>query len=408
MIRRQTLIEQFSTFILWTENNHFSTWRSDPRLQRNMSKQLEQHPTFTTHQWTAFWQTKWQDSTNRNLTVPAQLSKAHLYAYLQEPCHQAARNIWQTHQNYSKEYTIPDYFHFGVLKFDKLILDFNPQLNPDLEKHAFHLLKWRITDTLRERHKTWGYTTWGLLLHRSKTCVKKALIRHGISGDLLANCLLAWECYVETYKITKNKRDGSIQQPTDDDWLKIVVAYNSVSDLQKDIVELKTWISYCCKAVSIYISLPSTSGSTPIEDGNKDLESSLKDESQLELLELDSHLSVDYQQLHQKICFWLEAELERLDIVKARLNPNAQQMLELYYRQGIKQTDIAQQLGINQATVARNLHKIKELLTNQFLKWTLDNLDISLKSNDIELTSKALETWMQYYYDQTSSKAREI
>jgi RNA polymerase sigma factor (sigma-70 family) len=408
MIRRETLIEQFSTFILWNENNRFNSWRSDPRLQRNMSKQLEQHPTFNVHQWIAFWQNRWQDSIARDLTVPSQLSKAHLYAYLQEPCHQVALNIWQTHQNYSKEYTVPDYFHFGVLKFDKLILDFNPKLNPDLGKYAFHLLKWRITDTLRERHKTWGYTTWSLLLHRSKTCVKNALTRYGISGDLLENCLLAWECYVETYKTTKNKRDGSIQQPTDDDWLKIVVAYNSVSDLQKDIVELKTWISYCCKAVSIYISLPSTSGSTPIEDGNKDLESSLKDESQLESLELDGHISTDYQQLHQKICSWLETELERLDIAKARLNPNVKQMLELYYRQGIKQTDIAQQLGINQATVARNLHKIKELLTNQFLKWNLDNLDISLKSNDIKLTSKALETWMQYYYNQTNSKAREI
>jgi RNA polymerase sigma factor (sigma-70 family) len=403
MIRRQPLIEQFSTFILWNENNCFSSWRSDPRLKRNMSNQLEQHPTLTAHQWITFWQKKWQDSTDRDLTVPA-----HLYAYLQEPCHQAALNIWQTHQNHSKEYTIPDYFHFGVLKFDKLISDFNPRLNPDLGKHAFHLLKWRITDTLRERHKIWGYTAWGLLLYRSKTCVKNALIRYGISGDLLENCLLAWECYVETYKTTKNKRDGSLQKPTDNDWLKIAVAYNSVSGVQKDIPDLIEWLAYCGKAVTRYISLPSTSGSTPLGDGKNDLESSLKDESQLELLESDGPKSVDYQQLHQKICFWLEAELERLDIVKARLNPNAKQMLELYYRQGIKQTDIAQQLGVNQATVARNLHKIKELLTNQFLKWAPDNLNISLKSNDIEVTSKALETWMQYYYDQTNNKAREI
>jgi RNA polymerase sigma factor (sigma-70 family) len=406
VIRRPTLIDQFSSFILWNENR-FSTWRTDPRLQRNMSKYLAQQPTLTPNQWAIFWQQKWLDSTNKELTLQSQLCREHLYAYLQEPCHQAAFDLWNTYRNYSKEYTLPDYFHFGVLRFDKLLTEFNPQLNSNFSRYATHFLKWRITDTLRKHHKTWGHTSWGLLLHRSKTCVKKALIQYGISGELLENYMLAWECYVEIYKATKTKRDGSIQAPNADNWRKITVAYNSVSSTQTTVDEIRKWILTCGKAISIYISLPPTLNSTNFEGGNNELES-LLNKKQLEQLESDYIEIVDFQKIDQKIEIWLENELKHLDIAKARLNPNAKEMLELYYRQEIKQTDVAQKLGINQATVARNLHKLKELLIAKFLEWAPENLNIPVTQNNIEIISRALEAWIQNYYKKTTTIAKEI
>jgi RNA polymerase sigma factor (sigma-70 family) len=394
MIKRFTIVEQFSTFILW-EDNRFGHWRSDPRLQRSISNGLEQNSTLTSSQWAVFWHSR-LDTIDQNRNLQTRQSREHLYAYLQEPCYQAAFDIWNTYRNYSKEYAIADYFQCGVLRFDKLLSGFNPQLNSNLEAYAFSFLKWRITDTLRELHKGWGYTSWSLLLYRSKLCVRNALIRYGISGELLKAYLLAWECYVEIYKPARQVRDGSIQEPTPQSWNSITSAYNAMTSPQKEAADIKKWILDCGKAVSSYISLNSVSSDAMNRQETDDLESRLGDEGQIEELEFRS--VVDYQQIHQKICIWLKAEIEQLDTHKTRLNPNVKEILDLYYSRGIKQVAIGQQLGINQATVARNLQKTKEILTDKFIQWSAENLSIVLKSNDIEVMSKVFEEWIRLYY----------
>jgi RNA polymerase sigma factor (sigma-70 family) len=401
MIKRLTIVEQFSTFILW-EDNRFSHWRSDPRLQRSISNGLEQNSALTSSQWTIVWHSR-LDLIDQNRSLQTRQSREHLYAYLQEPCYQAAFDIWNTYRNYSTEYVIADYFQCGVLRFDKLLSSFNPQLNSNLEAYALSFLKWRITDTLRELHKGWGYTSWSLLLYRSKLCVKNALIRYGISGELLESYLLAWECYVEIYKPVRQVRDGSIQEPTTQYWQSITFAYNAMTNPQKEVADIKKWILDCGKAVSSYISLNSVSSNAMNQQQTNDLESRLVDEDRIE--ELDFRAVVDYQKIHQKIYIWLKAEIEQLDVHKTRLNPNIKEILELYYKQGIKQVAIGQQLGINQATVARNLQKIKEILTDKFIQWSAENLSISLKSNDIEVMSKVFEEWIRLYYHNTD---REI
>lgn len=401
MIKRTTIVEQFSTFIRW-EENRFRSWHSEPRLQRSISNAVEQNTILTAFQWVVFCHSR-LDTNDLDRNLQTRQSRDHLYAYLQEPCYHAAYDIWNTYRNYSTEYAIADYFQCGILRFDKLLSGFNPQLNSNLEAYANSFLKWRITDTLRELHKGWGYTSWSLLLYRGKRCVKNALIRYGIAGELLESYLLAWECYVEIYKSVKQVRDGSIQEPTPQSWQSITSAYNAMTGAQKEATDIKKWIVDCGKAVSSYISLNSVSADAMNRPEIDNLESRLGDESQIEELEFGS--IVDYQQIHQKICRWLQAEIEQLDIQKTRLNPNIKEILALYYKQGITQTAIGQQLGINQGTVARNLQKIKEILTDKFIQWSAENLNISLKSNDIQVMSKVFEEWIRLYYQNT---AREI
>jgi RNA polymerase sigma factor (sigma-70 family) len=401
MIKRTTIVEQFSTFIRW-EDNRFRSWHSEPRLQRSIANAVEQNATLTAFQWVVFCHSR-LDTNDHDQNLQTRQSRDHLYAYLQEPCYQAAYDIWNTYRNYSTEYAIADYFQFGILRFDKLLSGFNPQLNASLDAYANSFLKWRITDTLRERHKGWGYTNWSLLLYRSKLCVKNALIRYGIAGALLESYLLTWECYVEIYKPAKQVRDGSIQEPTPQHWQTITSAYNAMTSSQKEAADIKTWILDCGKAVSSYISLNSVSCDGLNRKETQDLESRMVDESQIEAIDFES--VVDYQQIHQKICVWLQAEIEALDTHKTRLNPNLKEILELYYKQGLKQAVIGQKLGIDQTTVARNLQKIKKILTDRFIQWSEENLNIALKSNDIELMSKVFEEWIRYYYQNT---VREI
>jgi RNA polymerase sigma factor (sigma-70 family) len=229
------------------------------------------------------------------------------------------------------------------------------------------------------------------------------LIRYGIAGALLESYLLTWECYVEIYKPAKQVRDGSIQEPTPQHWQTITSAYNTITSPHQEAADIKKWILECGKAVSSYISLNSVSCDGLNRKETQDLESRMVDESQIEAIDFES--VVDYQQIHQKICVWLQAEIEALDTHKTRLNPNIKEILELYYKQSLKQAAIGQKLGINQTTVARNLQKIKEILTDRFIQWSAENLNITLKSNDIELMSKVFEEWIRHYYQNT---VREI
>lgn len=199
MDKRESLIEQFSTFIAWSEER-FQRWQTDPRLSRHMGKSLQRVSSGESQYWVAYWHQQWQQHNQA-------ISRDHLYAYLQEPCYRVAAQLWSTYQH-RNDRPLFDLFSQGVLCFQKLLASFNPILNPNLGAYASFFLKWRILDELRRLDKSYGHTLWSLLLHTSETRVRKALIAMGIQGSLLECHLQAWDCYVELYKPAKlNERE---------------------------------------------------------------------------------------------------------------------------------------------------------------------------------------------------------
>ena len=82
----------------------------------------------------------------------------------------------------------------------------------------------------------------------------------------------------------------------------------------------------------------------------------------------------------------------------AQIDASGQQLLQLYYGQGLTQQQMATQLGVKQYTVSRRLTKARESLLLTLAQWSRDTLHISLNSDVLKDISTVLEEWLQSYY----------
>lgn len=382
MDKRESLIEQFSTFVVWSEER-FQRWQTDPRLSRHMEKSLQRVNSGESQYWVAYWHQQWQQHNQA-------ISRDHLYAYLQEPCYRIAAQLWSTYQH-RNDRPLFDLFSQGVLCFQKLLTSFNPILNPNLGAYASFFLKWRILDELRRQDKSYGHTLWSLLLHTSETRVRKALIAMGIQDSLLECHLQAWDCYVELYKPAKIKREGKTQAPSPEIWSDIVSTYNLLMPHPQELETIQQWVKTSGQAVFRYMAPAEVSINQPLStEGQQELIDVIAAPDDPERAD-SLH---DYGAIHTKILAWLREEWQGLDLKTYRLNVHTKTIVQLYYGEGQEQKDISQQLGINQSTVSRTLNKVKNIVTDRFLEWSRDHLHISLQVNDVETINAAVSQWL--------------
>lgn len=401
MKKRQNLVERFSTFILWN-NNWFQTWAIDPRLRRSMERYLAQESSTSEQYWTLFWHTDWLRQREDIGDLETSRISHHLYAYLQEPCYRAAENIYRSYQSRS-QYTIEDYFNLGFLNLDNILSKFNPRLNPNLAAHAFSQLKWRILDEMRPLDRTFGHTIWSLLLNCTEARLKKALINDGIpQQNIIDNYSIAWDCYKELYPQAKVKSNGKLQEPSTKTWEQITKAYNQEQPNSKcDSEIIKKWLKTCGQALLNYLSISTISSNAPFSQGEAgELQDIFPDEQRAtppEQLEIEEEIE-ESQAVFREIHAWLTGEIELL-------NTESSSILLMLYEQNSTQTEIGENLDIPQYSVSRKLTKIQKNLTENFIKWSNDNLNISLTANDIITINEALKEWLKYHY-QDSHDAR--
>jgi RNA polymerase sigma factor (sigma-70 family) len=391
---RTNLVDRFSTFIHW-QGEGGCCWRSHQQLKRSMEKAIARNPDrLSIPAWVIFWHRGWQEA---NADLPP-LARLHLYAYLQESCYRVAVELWSVYQQ-RLNYSIEDYFGLGILKFDKILTDFDPNLNPNLAAYGFTLLKWRIIDELRQVNKTLGHTAWSLLLHTSEGRLTKALTRSGITAASLDDYCNVWDCYKNIYQSSPIKQDGKLQEPSLAQWQQITNLYNQGNDPAQSTSQVRQWLLFSGTALFQYLSPPSISLNYQLYEDSEFLDRWVEEPEnrQLESLELQAERQAEFQQIYS----WLKQELADLDIKRHRLNADIQLILNLYYGQGWKQTSIAQQLGINQSTVARNLTKVHKILATLFIAWATRHLTrYPLQSHNLSSITAALEQWLQYHYQQ--------
>jgi RNA polymerase sigma factor (sigma-70 family) len=395
MQQRHSLIDQFSTFIHW-EEDQFHHWQSIPRLQRNMQQYLDQDPSLTSTQyWGIFWHKRWVGHIASGQT--SNPYRDHLYAYLQEPCYRAATDLRRNYQQ-RFELEISDYFGMGSSKFDKILAEFNPISNPNLAAHGFTRLKWRIIDELRKTDQSAGHTPWSLLLEYSETPLKEALALAGVVAPLLDEYLMAWDCYCAIHKLAKIKHKGKIQSPSEEQWEKITAGFVEVSLRFVEPWQIRKYVTHCAEALYQYLSpKPISLNQTVNEEGESELQDIvIVEPTALERLEEKSEQDAVQIQL-QKIYVWLEQELTTLDVKKHRLNPQIKTILELYYGRNLAQIPISQELNISQSAISRNLSKIQEILGDRFIVWCPEHLGRSVEADKLRLSS-AIEQWLQHYY----------
>jgi RNA polymerase sigma factor (sigma-70 family) len=393
MKHRTTAIEQFSTVALWKEER-WHGWQKVTKLQLSIEQYLQQDASLTSERyWTVFWHRRWLEPQDN--TTTQQLARLHLYAYLQEPCYQTAFEIWQNYRQ-RFDYSIEDYFGIGKLKFEKILSDFNANLNPSLKSYCSTVLAWRIIDELRQFNKTFGHTIWSLLLNSTEMRLKKALLRSGVTVESIEYYLNIWDCYKAIYQSAKIKQDGKIQEPSPEQWQQINDLWHTYNIKRQQFTSVRELLIDMGESLLQYLSPPSISLNLTQEE-NIEFIDSLSDKHIQNILE-DENDQVYNQEQFQKIHGWLQEQLEILDIKQYRLNPQIKSILLMYYGQGLKQIPIAQQLNINQSTVARNITKVQEVLAEKFIQWSTHNLNYPMKSSDFQSIGTALHQWLKYHY----------
>ena len=80
------------------------------------------------------------------------------------------------------------------------------------------------------------------------------------------------------------------------------------------------------------------------------------------------------------------------------LDPQVQQLLELYYAQGLTQQEMAKQLDIKQYTISRRFSKARGILLLALAEWSQTTLHIEPTSDVLNAISPVLEEWLMTHY----------
>jgi RNA polymerase sigma factor (sigma-70 family) len=400
MRSRQDLIELFSAFVL-LEANRFHGWAMDAKLRRNMQRCLNKVSTQETSTsefwWIHYWHHCWIQADGN---APSSLPLGHLSAYLQEPCY------WVAHQAIGKftstQYGLSDYFQIAIAEVPTVLNRFQPDRGANLKTFANIAFSSLLKDHLRQRQEINFCTTMGLLRRVSKKRLLEALRQAGLATATMAQYRLAWMCFNALYV---QPQTGTQQLPPFDRplWMAIADLYNaerrnqldpSVPDCTPEMME--RWLNQCATWVRSYLYPAIESLNVPkagTESGNE-IQDTLSDplqDSLLSELVVQEELQERQQQQSQ-----LRDEIVR---ALATLEPQSQELLRLYYQQGLTQQQMMQALNLSQATVSRRLTKARETILIALVQWRQQTLNSSPDPNLIKDMSAALEEWLGVHYD---------
>jgi RNA polymerase sigma factor (sigma-70 family) len=382
---RQSIIDKFSTFIQF-DAERFHSWAKDGRLRRSMISCVNQNPEETSDNvWAVYWHQRWQKQ--QLAPIPQQ----HLSAYLQESCYWSSQKIAQT--CFATQHSLPDFFQIAITQIDRILKGFNPNQGFILKNYASTAFSSIIRETLRQRHEIDICSTWGMLRKTSQKRLVESLEGVGLSKETITNYTNAWNCYQLIYVPSQTNTSRKLQRPDDKIWNAITKAYNAQAPTKISAQTLETWMQNCAKAIRNFLYPTVTSINTPTgsDDTYEIIDNIASSEDSLltDIIALEDNLT--------RTCQLSEINQVLTEAI-SKLDPEAQQILTLYYTQGLTQQQIAKKLEIPQYTISRRLNKIRENLLKVLATWSQEKLHISITSDILKSTNSVMEQWLQSYY----------
>jgi RNA polymerase sigma factor (sigma-70 family) len=391
---RQSVPDLFSAFLQWAADGA-GGWTIDPRLHRSIRACLSQVPEAKGSEsyWAIYWHKVWLEERNLDspsLSQTAKLSEGHLSAYLQEACYWSA---YKTSARLShSQFGVADCFQVAISEVPKILKACDPEQRASLKTYASTAFSNIIRDYLRQRREIDFCTDWGLLLKLSRKRLIESLENAGINAKTIENYTLAWTCFTALYIPKKSPELRKSSPPDRDTWVAIAHLYNSQTQGTKATPEsLERWLTACASRSRDYLYPSVTSLNLPKSgemtgERQDDLSDPMHESLLTDLIaqEEETDRRVQQGQIHAVL-------LKSLD----NLETQVQDLLRLYYQNGLTQQQIAQQLGIPQYTVSRRLSKARETLLLSLTRWSQETLHISPTSNVIKHISTVLEEWLQ-------------
>lgn len=431
---RQSLIEIFSTFLQF-EADHVQHWATDAKLRRSMQsclrqgvavgsfgaaepqtmegKSLKEAENF----WSLYWHQQWRHQTKQSPHLPIislslSLPLGHLAAYLQETCYWSVQKSMPRLD--SSQYKLSDCFQVAIAEMPRILNACDPNQSASLKTYAMSAFGNIVRDHLRQRQEVNLCSNWGLLLKLSRKKLTEALQHAGLAPDKIQQYLLAWTCFESTYLPRKTPGLRQLAAPDQTTWAAIANLYNrqrhqlSVPGTECSPETMEQWLTTCANRARAY--LYPMIGSLNIPKAGQDageLQDDLPDAAQESLLaELITQEETTARN-DQK------AEMQTVLLAAlTQLEPAVQELLQLYYQQGLTQQQIAQQLNVQQYTVSRKLSKARESLLMALTRWSqtyqekpgMHNVSLSTV---IKYVSSLLEEWLQAYYQASDRPSEE-
>ncbi|WP_343038249.1 sigma-70 family RNA polymerase sigma factor [Brasilonema bromeliae] len=381
----------FSTF-MQLEGDRFSKWLTDTKLYRNIQNHLGRSSEALKSEnfWALYWHKHWRSRSNN-------LARMHLSAYLQEPCYWAASKTVAKFTN--SQYSLADYFQMAIAEVEIILKDFNPEKCSSLKAYAIMAIPSRLRDILRQRKEANLCTNWALLRKVSKKLLSEALSEAGLSQSAIAQYRLAWTCFKELYVQNQPGGSSKLPEPNRQLWEAITNLYNHQRQSQltqpteqRNAQTIEQWLNQTALYVRAYLFPPVKSLNAFKQDDDTTVTLDLPDPSSDSPM-ADMIAAEDVQNRQNQISQMFSVLLKALQ----NLDLQTQEVLKLYYQQGLTQQQIMQQLQMSQPTVSRRLVKGRESILAALIKWSQD-LNISINSNQIKDMSLALEEWLRNQY----------
>lgn len=397
MRSRQGITELFTTFLQFDADRVIG-WATDSKLRRNILNCQARLPEPENSEifWVSYWYKK-------NQMEAEDLARGHLSAYLQEVCFWAAK---KTAVNFSSgQYTLSDCFQMVTTSTDKVLKRFKPEMGFNLKNYASAIFSSELKEMLRQQNEIDICTNWRLLRKLTQKRLIESLQNAGLSADMIERYVLAWKCYQSLYAPQQPTGTRKLARPDDAIWQAIAQLYNfqrqtqlSTPGAESSAEMIEKWLVACAKACRAYLYPNMASLNAPRgDDDSGEFQDILPQHKQESLLtEIVAHEELLERQSQQsQISTVLIAALNELDA-------EAQNIITLYYSEGLKQQEIAKQLGVKQYTVSRRLTKSKDMLLLKLANWTKESLHISLNSQVLNYINTVLEEWLQAHYSRPS------
>jgi RNA polymerase sigma factor (sigma-70 family) len=385
---RQQITELFSTFLQF-EADHFEWWITDARLRRQMQRLLQQlqmaeAPT-SERFWVMYWHKRWQEQHQ-----PADL---HLTAYLQESCYWAAQ---QTVRKFADlQYGLSDCFQIAITEVNSVVKGFNPERGASLKTYGSMAFSSILRDALRQRQIVDLCSNWTLLRRISKKRLLEAFTYGGLA-DTMPQYQLAWVCFKTLY--VPNPASG-LPKLDAAFWEKVADLYNAQRQQMItpgnaiNAATIERWLTQTAGWVRAYLYPAVGSLNTP-----KFGEDTTEVQDLLAAEGADSLLSQLVAEEETTDRVNQQAQLNQaLSNAITKLDSQSQEILRLYYQQGLTQQQIMRELALSQASVSRRLSKARENLLSATVQWS-QSLNIVVNPALIKEMSTALDEWLNLRY----------
>jgi RNA polymerase sigma factor (sigma-70 family) len=369
-------------------------WVSVPRLRRSMLNCLKQLPESESSEnfWVIYWHHIWQQQSHS-------LAREHLSAYLQESCYWSAKKITSSLAN--TQYKLSDCFQIAIAEIDKILKGFKPQQSFSLKSYAGATFKGVIIDKLRQNQEANFCSDWALLHRISQKRLEKSLSNAGVISSQIEHYCLAWNCFKKLYTPSHQVGKQKLPPPDRATWKAIAQLYNSERHSQWSSPgeecspeTIEHYLTQSAKCVRHYLYPQVNSLNQPKPGKESD--------------ELGDYLLCEQESLLTTII--AEEERQKKEAQKYQLHTvlvsafkqlqtQEQQILELYYGQGLTQQQIGQQFNLKQYTVSRKLAKAYEALLMALASWSQQTYNVSLNSNVLTEMSAVMEEWLHEYFE---------